>query len=63
MPEARGIPLRPDDDEPYVPPALVNGAVAGATSVVHRVADVVDDLSERRRPTPAAPSLRAVRDA
>jgi len=49
--------------QPVVPPALVNGAVAGATSVVHRVADVLDDLSERRRPTPTAPSLRAVRDA
>jgi 1-acyl-sn-glycerol-3-phosphate acyltransferase len=40
MPEARVIPLRPDDDEPYVPPATTPGWE-------ERLADVVEFVRRR----------------
>ena len=49
--------------DPVVPARLVNGAAAGARSLLERVAETVESVAERRRPAPSAPSLRAVRDA
>src|SRR4051812_50193209 len=42
MPEARVIPIRPDDDEPFVPPASAPGWE-------DQVADVVEFLRRRAR--------------
>ena len=57
MPEARVIPLRPDDDEPYVPPT------SRVRDVLERAGGAATAVGERLRPAPPAPGLRAVRDA
>ena len=101
MPEARVIPLRPDDDEPYVPPAASPGwedQLADGLEFLRRrltgdyetdefgfdpdltdhvllpilrplfekwfrVGGVAGSVSDRLRPAPQAPGLRAVQDA
>jgi UDP-glucose 4-epimerase len=48
---------------PVIPPDLVRGATGRAQDLVARVGSAAGSLGERLRPAPAAPGLRAVRDA
>jgi UDP-glucose 4-epimerase len=48
---------------PVVPPDLVGGLTSRAQAVVDRVGATVGSVAQRLHPVPAAPDLRAVRDA
>jgi UDP-glucose 4-epimerase len=48
---------------PVVPPDLVRGATTRAQELVARLGAAAGSVGERLRPAPAAPGLRAVRDA
>ncbi|MFW3171870.1 NAD-dependent epimerase/dehydratase family protein [Geodermatophilus sp. CPCC 206100] len=48
---------------PVIPPDLVRGATGRVQDLVARVGSAAGSVGERLRPAPAAPGLRAVRDA